>query len=212
MADDVLAVLDELGLERVKLIGHDWGGWIGFLICLREPQRIECFLALGVPPPWTPVRPALRHVWRLAYQLPIAAPVLGEALHRRADIVPRTLVAGSTVRDPWDETTLRAFADNLEEPDRARAAAQLYRTFLLHEMPALLRGRYSDRHLTVPTRLVNGADDFATRPGMVAGTDRQADDMKIELLEGCGHFIVDEMPDLVISRAREFLADPRPDP
>jgi pimeloyl-ACP methyl ester carboxylesterase len=210
MADDVLAVLDELGLERVKLIGHDWGGWIGFLICLREPQRIERFLALGVPPPWTPVRPALRHVWRLAYQLPIAAPVLGEALHRRADIVPRTLVAGSTVRDPWDETTLRAFADNLEEPDRARAGVQLYRTFLLHEMPALLRGRYSDRHLTVPTRLVNGADDFATRPGMVAGTDRQADDMKIELVEGCGHFIVDEMPELVTSRVREFLADPRP--
>ena len=31
IADDVLAVLDELGLERVKLVGHDWGGWIGFL-------------------------------------------------------------------------------------------------------------------------------------------------------------------------------------
>jgi pimeloyl-ACP methyl ester carboxylesterase len=211
MADDVLAVLDALGLERVKLIGHDWGGWIGFLICLREPDRIDRFLALGVPPPWAPVRPALRHVWRVAYQLPIAAPVVGSALHSRADLVPRTLVAGSTVRDPWDEQTLRAFADNLEEPDRARAASQLYRTFLLREMPALLRGRYSNRRQTVPTRLVNGADDFATRPGMVAGTDRQADDMAIELVAGCGHFIVDEMPDLVIARAREFLAGPRQD-
>ena len=25
LADDVLALLDELGLERVKLVGHDWG-------------------------------------------------------------------------------------------------------------------------------------------------------------------------------------------
>ena len=41
MATDVLAVLDELGLDRVKLVGHDWGGWIGFLLCLREPQPLR---------------------------------------------------------------------------------------------------------------------------------------------------------------------------
>ncbi|HEX6229777.1 MAG TPA: alpha/beta hydrolase [Solirubrobacterales bacterium] len=205
LATDVLAVLDQLGLERVKLIGHDWGGWIGFLICLREPQRVERFLALGIPPPWVPVRQALPHSWRLFYQLLVASPGLGALLHRRGNLVPRTLVAGSTVRDPWDEATLRAFADRFEQPDRARAAVQLYRVFQLKEMPALMRGRYRDRRLTVPTRLVNGADDFATRPGMVAGTERQADDMQVELVEGCGHFVVDERPDLVIARAREFL-------
>jgi pimeloyl-ACP methyl ester carboxylesterase len=205
MADDVLAVLDELGLDRVKLIGHDWGGWIGFLIGLREPQRIERFLALGAPPPWTPVRSGLRHSWRLVYQLPIASPGLGALLHRQADLVPRTLVAASTIRDPWDETTLRAFADNLEEPARTRAGVQLYRAFLLREMPAILRGRYANARLSVPTRLVNGADDFATAPAMVAGTERRADDMQIEIIPGCGHFIVDEMPDLVIDRARRFL-------
>src|SRR5262249_61563179 len=35
LADDVLAVLDELGLERVKLVGHDGGGCVGVLLCLR---------------------------------------------------------------------------------------------------------------------------------------------------------------------------------
>ena len=48
----MLAVLDELGLERVKLVGHDWGGWIGFLLCLRAPQRFERYLALNILPPW----------------------------------------------------------------------------------------------------------------------------------------------------------------
>jgi pimeloyl-ACP methyl ester carboxylesterase len=207
MADDVLAVLDGLGLERVKLIGHDWGGWISFLIGLREPQRVERFLALGVPPPWTPVRSALPHIWRLGYQLPIASPALGALLHRRTDLVPRTLVAGSTVRDPWDQATLRAFADNLEEPERARAAVRLYRSFLFKEVPALLRGRYAGARLTVPTLLVSGAGDFAVVPAMLEGTERQAADMEIEIVEGCGHFIVDEMPDLVIDRARRFLGD-----
>ena len=204
MASDVLAVLDQLGLERVKLIGHDWGGWIGFLVCLREPERVERFLALGIAPPWVRRRASLRHTWRFGYQLPIAAPLLGPAFHRRS-LVPRTLVGGSTVRDPWDEETVHAFADNLRQPERARAGVSLYRTFILREVPELLRGRYAGRRLRVPTRLVNGRDDFALAPTMLLGTERQADDMQIEIVDGCGHFIVDEMPDLVIERARSFL-------
>ena len=53
MADDVLAVLDALGIERVKLVGHDWGGWIGFLLALRAPERFDRYLALNILPPWT---------------------------------------------------------------------------------------------------------------------------------------------------------------
>jgi pimeloyl-ACP methyl ester carboxylesterase len=52
MARDVLALLDALELERVRLVGHDWGGWIGFLLCLNEPRRISRFVALSILPPW----------------------------------------------------------------------------------------------------------------------------------------------------------------
>ncbi|MFG2004119.1 alpha/beta fold hydrolase [Spirillospora sp. NPDC048911] len=41
MAEDVLAVMDALGVERAKLVGHDWGGWIGFLLCLSA-ERAAC--------------------------------------------------------------------------------------------------------------------------------------------------------------------------
>jgi pimeloyl-ACP methyl ester carboxylesterase len=206
MATDVAAVLDALGLERVKLIGHDWGGWIGFLLALREPERIERFLALGAAPPWPSARSTLPHAWRFAYQLPIVAPWLGQALHRRGTLVPKVLVGGSTVRDPWDEATIRAFSEPFQEPARARAAVSLYRAFALCEAPALLAGRYEDDRLTVPTRLVNGRDDFALSPALLSGYERHADDLEVELVEGCGHFIVDEMPSLVADRAEGFLS------
>ncbi len=205
LATDVAAVLDALGIERVKLIGHDWGAWVGFLLALREPHRIERFLALGIVPPWPSPRASLPHAWRFAYQLPIIAPGLGYRLHRSGPLVPRVLGGGSTVRDPRDEATLELFAAAYREPDRARAAVRLYRTFVLREVAGLIAGRYEGVRLTVPTRLVNGRDDFALSPALLAGQDRQADRMQIELLDGCGHFIVDEMPALVESRAREFL-------
>ena len=37
LAEDVVGVLDALGVERVNLVGHDWGGVVGFLVCLDIP-------------------------------------------------------------------------------------------------------------------------------------------------------------------------------
>jgi pimeloyl-ACP methyl ester carboxylesterase len=206
MAGDVLAVMDELGLERVKLIGHDWGGWIGFLLGIRAPQRFERFLALGIPAPWLNRRPAVIGAWRYWYQWVVLAPQIGYRLHRSGSFVRKVLVAGSTVRTPWDERTLSAFADNLAEPDRARAAVQLYRVFNMREAIPIVAGRYADKRLEVPTRLVIGADDPVVRPQLIEGYERHADQMEVEVVENCGHFIVDELPDLVADRARQFFA------
>jgi pimeloyl-ACP methyl ester carboxylesterase len=205
LAGDVLAVLDELGLERVKLVGHDWGGWIGFLLALREPQRFERFLALNIVPPWTSTRNVAGHLWRFYYQQVVLAPVLGYRLHR-SGFIRKVLVGGSTIKGAWSDEELDAFADNYAEPARARAAVQIYRTFNLREVLPIARGRYADAHLTVPTLHLHGEDDVVLRPSMLAGYQHHADDMRVELVPGCGHFIADEMPDLVAERAREFFA------
>jgi pimeloyl-ACP methyl ester carboxylesterase len=206
MATDVLAVLDALGLERVKLVGHDWGGWIGFLLCLRAPQRFERFLALNIVPPWIDLRATIGHAWRFSYQQLVLAPGIGYGLHRRGDFVKRVLVGGSKRKEAWDDETLSAFADSLAEPARARAAVQLYRVFNWRELLPILRGRYAAARLTVPTLMVFGVDDIVLRPQMLAGYERHADAMKIEFVDGVGHFIADEAPDLVAARARQFFA------
>jgi pimeloyl-ACP methyl ester carboxylesterase len=208
LATDVLAVLDELGLERVKLVGHDWGGWIGFLLCLRAPERFSQYLALNILTPWPNMRAAVPQFWRFWYQLVIAAPVIGYQAHRGGKLVPKVLVGGSTVRENWDEATLRSFGDNLAEPARARACVQMYRVFTLHENPEIIRGRYARDRLIVPTRLLFGTDDTALRPELLAGYQHHADDMQVELVPGCGHFIADEKPDLVAERATRFFASP----
>jgi pimeloyl-ACP methyl ester carboxylesterase len=206
LADDVLAVLDELGIERVKLVGHDWGGWIGFLLCLKAPQRFDRYLALNILHPWVPRQRMLPKLWRFWYQWLILTPGIGYRLHRGGKFVPRVLVGASTARDTWDEATLRSFADNLAEPARARAAVQMYRVFNLREVRPILAGRYADARLAVPTRMLFGTDDAALRPELLPGYERHADDMSVELVPDCGHFIADERPELVAERVRDFFA------
>ena len=69
----VLALLDALGLERVTFAGHDWGGYVGFLLALDHPDRIESFLALNVLPPWPASDARTRlDAWRFLY-IPVLA-------------------------------------------------------------------------------------------------------------------------------------------
>ena len=67
-------------------------------------------------------------------------------------------------------------------------------------LPAMARGRYSGRRLTVPTRLVVGRSDPVIRGPAVSGWEGHADDMEVEVIDG-GHFLPEERPAEVLERA-----------
>jgi pimeloyl-ACP methyl ester carboxylesterase len=199
MAGDVLALLDALGLARVSFAGHDWGGWIGFLLCLRRPDRISRFVALGVVPPWRPRNPRnLLELWRIAYQVPIALPQLGRRVVARS--VRAALRAAS---DSFSGEELDAFAARIEG-DRARATELLYRTFLLRELVPVAAGRREDTPLRVPTLLIVGERDFAIPARIAREQAAGSEALEVEVVPDAGHFVVDERPDLVADRILRF--------
>jgi pimeloyl-ACP methyl ester carboxylesterase len=201
LADDLLAVLDALDLERVCLMGHDWGAWSGFLACLAEPERFAAFLALGSPRPGgRPSARQLLEVWRFSYQVAIASPVLGRRLVAARRFVERVIVGGAVQRQAWTPDDLRAFSAVLAEPARAQASVGLYRTFLMREVARTPHGR-----LRVPTRMMLGARDPAVPVVLLDGADDDADEVSVEIVPECGHFVPEEHPELVARRARELF-------
>ena len=205
LATDLLGVLDALGLERVRLAGHDWGGLAGFLACLRAPERFSHLVALGIIHPWPPQRPP--DPIRLAkgsYTAMLSAPILGQLLTQRLGAIPLLLKA-SRASGSWTDAELAVYSDRFRDPDRARATVSLYRTFLTRELGPLLRGAYADRRLTVPARLLIGAEDPVFKGDAMEGYEDHADDMRIEWLEGAGHWLAEEVPERVLERLDEFL-------
>ena len=208
LADDVVALLDALELDRVDLIAHDWGTWVGFMLCLDHPERVAHYLGLNMYTPW-PERPSPRAVLvllRLWYQVVLAAPVLGAALLRRTGFVKSLVTADAVHDDTWTDEDIEVFRAVLREPERARASVHLYRTFLLRELRPYLAGQFTGRRLTVPTLLLHGTHDLAVDHKSLGAWRAHADEMHVELREDSGHFIAEELPELVAERARALFA------
>jgi pimeloyl-ACP methyl ester carboxylesterase len=203
LAGDLIALLDSLELERVKLVGHDWGGYAGFLMCLFAPERVDRFLALNMIHPWPSVNArALLAAWRLSYQLPLTLPLVGPRVTRAGYA---RLVLGRGGRSCFSPEEIDAFDAPLREPDRARATARYYRAFQAHDLPLIMRGHWRRYRLTVPTLLLHAEGDFAVTRSNLAGYERYADDMRVEFAPPTGHFIADAQPELVARRALEFF-------
>ena len=203
LVDDMLALLDVLELDRVRLVGHDWGGWIGFLLALRAPERLERYLALNIVHPWVTPRRFAPHAWRFGYQLVLANPA-GPLLVGRTGLVRTAFRLSLADRSTVSGEEVAAFTDRLREPGRARASSLMYRTFLTRELPDLARGRFRDRRLEVPAKILFGTEDRAMSTDLLEGSERYG--IEVELVPGIGHFIADERPQLVADRALEFFA------
>jgi 3-oxoadipate enol-lactonase len=49
--DDVLALLDRLGLDQVVLVGHSLGGYVAMLVSQATPKRVAALVLEECPPP-----------------------------------------------------------------------------------------------------------------------------------------------------------------
>lgn len=50
LADDAAALLDHLGVDRARVIGHSYGGFIAQEFALRHPSRLEALVLIDTTP------------------------------------------------------------------------------------------------------------------------------------------------------------------
>ncbi len=207
LAADVLTLLDALGVEDFDLVGHDWGGFVAFLVALRAPERVKHLVAFSITHPWLKIGgSSLRSTLATAgYQLPISTPGLGPFLLRRTGLVELILRKGSP-RLQWDRETIAIYRDALRRPGHARASSRLYRTFLLRELRPIAAGHYANRSLPMPVLLVTGSEEIILTPERVAGLGEHAPLGRTEVLQDAGHFLPEERPEHVLALIRKGLA------
>ena len=50
MVEDVIAWIDQLGEQKVHLVGHDWGAIVGYLTANTVPDRLHSLTTFAIAP------------------------------------------------------------------------------------------------------------------------------------------------------------------
>lgn len=150
LVDDVIGLLDAADIERVHLIGHDWGGFVAWGVAATHPDRVAAMTVLSTPHPAAFVNSMLHgQALRSWYMAAVQLPVLPEMLLRPGSRVWQSLQQG------LGSEAADAYKQRLSEPGAATAALNWYRA-----LPADLR-QPSVRvgSIEVPTQYVWGEKD-----------------------------------------------------
>ncbi|HUO38207.1 MAG TPA: alpha/beta hydrolase, partial [Mycobacterium sp.] len=149
---------------------------------------------------------SIRRLWRLWYQIPIALPVIGPRVIRDPKarfarvLIPWVGAGFAPVDEDFD-----LYVRCIREPGHAIAGSRWYRTFQRREMLPWLRGEFAAAHVEVPVRWLHGLGDPAITPTLLRGYDEHIRDFQLETVEGVGHWIVEQRPDLVLDRVKSFM-------
>jgi L-proline amide hydrolase len=206
--EEVGVVREALGLERVHILGHSWGGMLGMQYAAEQPEGLVSLIVESSPPSvpeWMP------EVARLRSELP---PDVDATLRRHEEAGTTddpeyeqaclVFYARHLCRlDPWPDEVSRTFEKLAEDPT-------VYHTMNgpseFHVIGSIRDWQSEDRlgEIDVPTLVVSGRHDEATpklQEVLVAGIPQTEQ----VILEDSSHLPMWEERDRYMSVVRDWL-------
>ncbi|MHA6779902.1 alpha/beta fold hydrolase [Pseudonocardia saturnea] len=219
LAGDVAGLIGALGETRAHVVGHDWGGLIGWTVAALHPRRVRSLTAVAAPHPLA-VRSAfvrdLRGQGRATagYALGFQVPRWPERALCADDGARVEAIMRRWAGPEWVESD--DFADAaarcrsaIRVPGVVHSAMEYYRWALRSQFRGDGR-RFAAavaRPVDAPVLQVHGALDPCLLPGTAARSARWAEGgYRSEVLAGVGHFPHQERPAATTALLAEFLA------
>jgi pimeloyl-ACP methyl ester carboxylesterase len=204
LVDDVLGLLDTLGLAQVLVVGHDVGGRIGFHLSLRAPERVSALVTLNAMHPYWRARALVGQAWRFWWTPLVETTMVGRWMVRQVPAVTRMVFRLGRSRGVLSPAEIAEYVASTREPDHARAGERLMHEFAYREIVPTLLGRNRSRRLTVPTLMLHGTRNASRTARSLRGYEAYADELYIQMIEGAGQWLPEQCPDIVADAVREF--------
>ena len=196
LVGDVLGILDAVGVQRVDVVGHDWGAALAWAMAAFVPDRVDHLVALSVGHP-----SAFRDV----------------GLVQRQKSWYMLLFQFEGIAEEWlsadDFANMRSWAHH---PDMDHVAVDLARPGALTAALNWYRANLHPRtwiepplvfpQIQAPTMGVWSSGDFALDEAGMLGSSRYVDgSWRYERVEGAGHWMQLEAADQVSALLVNFL-------
>lgn len=200
---DVLALLDALGLDRVHLVSHDMGAITAMQLCDEHPERVRSAVQLSVPPAFFAVSPRVvpgfRHLPRFLF-------------HRRGTSLRGIFSPAYVARGMTEQEKDHHLAPQQRAEVEAAVRTLTWRQ-ILPEALRMVSGVYRRRRLSVPTLVVFGRKDLPWTEPVVRRISRHAprcaDRLELAFVDDAAHFLTDDAPEEVTALALDWFARTR---
>jgi len=208
LAEDVVALLDALGLGRAPVVGHDWGAAVAWWTAIRFPERVERLAILNTPHP-AAFRRLLRtdadQRRRSRYMLYFQLPWLPERKLAAGGFQPfRAIFRRSSRRGTFAAGELDRYAEAAARPGALTGMLAWYRA-ALRRPP----GRLPSLAVAPPTLILWGLEDVALSPALIEPSAAFCREVEVVRIPGAGHWVQHEAADEVNARLLDFLAPAR---
>ena len=184
------------GIDSLSLVVHDWGGLIGLRWACDHPQAVDALVIsdTGFFPDgqWHDLAAAMRSEQ-------------GEALVDAMTEEGFAAMLGSLGASGPDDA--REYFKALADEPRRRGLLELYRSGDFEKLVPY-DGKLAE--LGVPTLLVWGADDAFAPLASAHRFEREIPGSELVVLEGTGHFVLDDAPDRYAEALLRWLTRVRP--
>lgn len=200
--DDVEALVASLGLRRVDLLVHDWGGAIGFGFAARHPElvgRIGILNTAAFAMDRIPARIALCKLPALGPLLVrgfngFAGPATWMTMHRHA-LTPEQKRGYLLPYNSWaNRVAVSAFVQDIPMDPRHRSWP------VLKEIEAALPG-FDDREILI----VWGGRDFCFNDAFLARWREIYSKATVERIADAGHYVLEDARDEAVPRLAELF-------
>lgn len=151
-ARDVLALLDALGLDRVVVVGHSFGGFLGIYLAATRPERVDRLVVIDAAMTLNPrvgemLKPSLD---RLTRTYPSADAYLAE-------------VRGAPYMDnAWDSAIERYFRAEIRDNGDGTVASSTSASAIAQALQAVVGERWGELvpRVTQPVLLLNAVGAY----------------------------------------------------
>jgi pimeloyl-ACP methyl ester carboxylesterase len=204
LTDDIQALIKCWGNERADVVGHDWGGMVGWFLAMRHPDVIRKLVILNAAHPTAYIRELwkgkqlLRSWYVLMFQIPGLAEWMIKANGYRG-IIKQFREAGFTDQE------IAQYRQAWNQPGAITGGLNYYRAMFRRFVSGSLKRVF--KPIEIPTLLIWGEDDPFAVKAVTQGLEKWVNPLRIEQLSGVGHWVQNEAAGKVNELLLSFLQE-----